>query len=630
MSAGPQQLRSSEPRSQATGGEAPLAPQPPQRHGLSPIRHGPIVLFLLAALVYLTFRSNHHYFDSVHYARMAESGDNLFWQKHILQHGLIRWLWLGQGEVAGGTSALRVAQWVNALAGAGAVTLVHLSLRRFCGASLAAACAVLFGLTGVVARHAIEGEVHILPLFLLTLALWLLVRLEPSPTAAVWIGLATAGAILTHQAYAVFVPAVLAASMAKGASRRALVLTLLAAAIPCAAIFGIVFSLTGESWAQWPHWMLHGAGLADWNMAILRQAGEALVNALAPSGNHYPVLRFDSLVPGAMLALLIIQGVRKRRPKTTPLLLFCGVVAGIGIPAITWHYPTFQYFCPIVLAVVIAAALGLATLPRRRAILVAWGMVAFYAAFAFPLVLMPIHDGTTNDALNRAKFVAEQTSRRDVILSTGTGAATSDLHYFPYFSKTRAVTLWEAHSRFGGAQLWSGFQALIGEASTGGGRLLLFADMVTPSKTFLGFLDTPLPLDGNGVRAALAKDYEFIEIATYRGAGYQEALLELRPRRLSQSATGLPCGLGCPFAYQCLGGRCQCGPQPHFQLREGRCLPSCGVLLNRQVAPPEVSGCCDHPCGPEADFASATWDTWDCRYCCGGAEGRPLCRDAPQ
>ncbi|MBW2453460.1 MAG: glycosyltransferase family 39 protein [Deltaproteobacteria bacterium] len=592
-------------------------------------RYGAAVIFLLATLVYRGFRSNHHYFDSIHYARLAESGDNVFWQKHILQHALVRWLWLGHGEVSVGTSALTVAQWTNALAGAGTVTLVFLCLRRFCRASLAAAAALLLGLTGVVARHAIEGEVHILPLLLLALALWLLVRHEPTPGTAVWIGLASAGAILMHQAYAACVPGVLAYLVASGARRRTLGIALAALATPVAGIYGIVFALTGLPWAELPRWVLHESGLAGWNAELPRLTGEAILYALSPSGLHYPPLRFDSIVAAFVMALLIVGAVRARTARTTPLLVFCGVTAGVGIPAITWHYPAFQYFCPIVLAIVVAAGLGLPTLPRRLAAPLAWSLVTFYAGFSTVMVLGPNHDATTNDGLSRARFIAEVASSRDVVLSTGTGVATHDLHYLPYFGNTRSVTLWEARTRHGDAQLWPGFLALTDEARIDGeGRLLVFGEMVTPGKTFIGFLETPLPFGGDYMRAALARDYHLVEIARYQGRDYQEPLYELRPRARPEPAEGRPCGLGCPFRYQCLASSCRCGPQPHFQLREDRCLPSCGALMDRQATPPKATACCAEPCAAHATIAESEWETWDCAYCCGGPAGQELCGGA--
>ncbi len=602
-----------------------------RRRGSAARRYGPAVLFTLATLVYRGFRSNHHYFDSVHYARMVETGDNLFWQKHILQHALVRWLWLGHGEVSAGTSALTVAQWVNALAAAGTVAVVFLCLRRFCRANLAAAGALLLGLTGVVARHAIEGEVHILPLLFLALALWLLVRHEPTGGGAVWVGLAAAGAILMHQSYVIFLPAVVAYLVARGAHLKVMALAAAGGTIPVAGVYGIVFSSTRRPWSELPDWCFHESGLARWNADLLRQAGATILNALSPGGDHFPAVRFDSVVAALVLGLLVVQAVRRRTARTTPLLVFCGVAVAVGIPAITWHYPTFQYFCPIALAVVVAAALGLPTLPRRLAPPLAWGLVTLYGAFSTVMVLRPSHDGTTNDALSRARFIAEVASSDDVVLSTGTGVATHDLHFLPYFGETRAVTLWEARTRHGDAKLWPGFMALTEEARTGDeGRLLVFGEMVTPGKTFIGFLETPLPLDGDFLRRALARDYDLVEIARYQGQSYQEPLYELRPRAQPEPAEGRPCGLGCPFRYQCVADRCHCGPQPHFQLRENRCLPSCGVLMGRHAAPPAEVACCPRACGPNATVKTSEWETWDCAHCCGGAAGQELCSGAPK
>jgi len=588
-------------------------------------RYGAIAIFLLATLVYRGFRSNHFFFDSVHYARIAESGDNLFWQKHLLQHGLIRLLWLVQGEIAAPTNALRIAQWVNAVAAAGTVTLVFLCLRRYGGSSLAAAGALLFGLTGVVARLALEGEVHMLPLWFLALALWILMSNHPTPRAGLWAGLAMAGAILMHQSYVVFVPAVMAYyGVTNRAVRRTQLATLAGAAVPCILTYGLVFARAREPWTELTTWLLKDVGVTGWRWESLPRAGAAWLDALSPSGEHPIPLRLDGLAIAGLLLALVVHGVRNRAETTTPLLRFAGVAALLGVVAVVWHQPNFQYFSPMVLATVLAAAVGLVALPRRRAVALTWGATALCAVLSFHLLLRPVHDGRTNDALGRAAFVGERALRRDVVLSTGTGSAINDLHFLPYFARTRAVTLWQAWTRYGESQLLPGLKKLLEEAATTEGRLLVFGELVTPGKTFHGYDGTPLPVSGEDLRRWLATDYEWAIVATYQGAGYEEALLELRARRHG-SAEGRPCGLGCPTGHECVADRCRCGPQPHFQLREGRCLPSCGVWLNQQVAPPAVSACCEVPCATLATSASKAWDTWDCAYCCGGAEGERLC-----
>jgi 4-amino-4-deoxy-L-arabinose transferase-like glycosyltransferase len=542
---------------------------------------------------------------------------------------LVRWLWLAQGQIAAGTSALRVAQWVNAIAGAGAVTFVYLSLRRICGTSVAAASALLLGFTGVVARHAIEGEVHTLPLCCLALALWLLVRGPADAKAGVGVGLAAAAAILMHQTYVVFLPAVLGGFFVRSARRTTTLVVLLCAAVPCAVTYAIVFTRTGLGWGELHRWLLHEAGIVGWRQDSLPNTGRALLNALSPRGNRTPPWRIDTVLPAGVLLGLAIQGIRKCRSETAPLLWFSALAAGVGLPAIAWHQPDFQYFCPIALAAMLPAALGLGSLPRRRTVPLAWALATLNAVATCSFLLRPAHDAATNDALGRAQFVAAHTSKRAVVLSTGTGAATCDLQYLPYFAKTKAVTLWQARSRFGDAGLVAGLRTLLDEAGARKGRILAFADLVTPGKSFRGFLDTPIPLGGGEIRAALAEDYEFVDVAVYVGTGYEEGLLELRPRGLVPAAEGGACGLGCPFGHECVEGLCRCGPARHFQLRAGRCLPSCGVLLDQQAERPESSACCDRPCSSVAVLATAFEETWDCQYCCGGTKGQALCGELP-
>lgn len=613
------------PRSPPPGSAepAPAATRPAVRPASD--RYVPLLLFALLALVYGAFCSNHHYFDSIHYARITESADSLFWQKHILQHGLVRWLWWAQGQIAASTTTLRVAQWVNAFAAAGAVTFTYLTLRRSCGTLVAAAGALLLGFTGVVARHAIEGEEHVLPLCFLALGLWIAVSVKRDLAAGVWVGLSAAASILMHQFYLVFVPALVGALIARGASRKAVAVMLLCTALPCAATYGIVFHHGNLPWGQLPRWLVEEAGIAGWRADSFPNAGRALLNALSPSGNHLPAIRADNVIPAIVLLGLTAQGVRMCRQKTAPVLWFSLLAAAFSIPAIAWHQPDFQYFCPMALAVVLPATLGLGSLPRWLGVPMAWTLALLQTVASLGLLLRPAHDASSNDMLSRARFVAQQATRRDLVLSTGTGAATGDVQYLPYFARTNAVTLWEARTRYGDERLMTGLRTLIDEKSVAGGRLLAFADLVTPGRSFVGFLDTPLPLGGSEIRAALALDYDFVEVATYRGAGYEEVLVELRPRQSESTTEGRPCGLGCPFRYECVSGSCRCGPHPHFQKRGNRCLPSCGVLLNQEGRMPEASACCEHPCASIAAFSSQADETWDCRYCCGGKKGDSLC-----
>ena len=57
----------------------------------------------------------------------------------------------------------------------------------------------------------------------------------------------------------------------------------------------------------------------------------------------------------------------------------------------------------------------------------------------------------------------------------------------------------------------------------------------------------------------------------------------------------------------------ECGPAPHYQVVNGQCLPSCGVLINASGW--NDATCCQNGCGDASQNDNVTWD---CPTCCPG------------
>ncbi len=79
---------------------------------------------------------------------------------------------------------------------------------------------------------------------------------------------------------------------------------------------------------------------------------------------------------------------------------------------------------------------------------------------------------------------------------------------------------------------------------------------------------------------------------------------------------GGKCSGLCPWKYVCSSKTCVCGPSKHFEVVDGRCLPSCGRLLAHLSLGP--GACCNSSC-KGVTAGGGPNQTWDCTYCCATA-----------
>ena len=82
---------------------------------------------------------------------------------------------------------------------------------------------------------------------------------------------------------------------------------------------------------------------------------------------------------------------------------------------------------------------------------------------------------------------------------------------------------------------------------------------------------------------------------------------------------GGSCGK-CGTGYKCSNNQCKCGPSPHWKSVGGKCLPSCGTLLDQKGLPDNGAGCCGGG-GCKGATAGGPGKTHDCSYCCAGPPG---------
>jgi hypothetical protein len=90
---------------------------------------------------------------------------------------------------------------------------------------------------------------------------------------------------------------------------------------------------------------------------------------------------------------------------------------------------------------------------------------------------------------------------------------------------------------------------------------------------------------------------------------------------------GGSCDGDCPPNERCRSDGCEC-PGPHYRrVATGRCLPSCGTLLDSLGLYDNHGGCCSTGCRSGLITGGSPGDTWDCTYCCeGDPSGASSCR----
>jgi hypothetical protein len=559
---------------------------------MPPLRIG-LMLFAFFALIYLGFRSNDHYYDSVDYALIVEGdGERLFWPKHILQHAFIKLIHQAQLAFGLGGRALRTAQAVNAVAAAGAVGCFFALLQRSTREAWLPACsALVLGFSAAVARHAVEGEVYALPLFFLCAAL-LAASSSTLRAAAALAGAAQAASVLMHQSYATFVPALGVYVFLRGGS-RALGPWACALALPVFGVYGAVFAATGLPLAQLYGWLRPEAPWMPFGLHSLHAMGRSLLHALSPSES----LSFSPAwlpAPIALVATLAL-GWRAAWLRFRNELVLCLLLGGIYVPVLIRQGPTFQYFPPLVVPILMASALSLCASERgassRR---VAAAYATGFAVLGTVLTLIPAHK--RNDSLDRADFARNSTGLADRIVVLGAGTSTNDPVYFPYFANRQAISLWRLECCSDPTRkLLDKLDQQIDETLLAGARVFVFESMVLSKERFRSPLEGRLSIGGDALRDHLEKRYRLGPRNEYAGRGYSERLLEIT--------------------------RQSCGPEPHYKSIGGACLPSCGVLLNAQRLPPANGACCPRGC---TDWARLLGRAWDCDACCAGEP--PLCR----
>jgi hypothetical protein len=540
-------------------------------------------------------RSNDHYYDSVDYALIVEGDDvRLYWPKHILQHAFVRFFYSIQHALGHPSRALPLAQVLNAVAGAGAVSLFFALVAGLTSDAWLSACfAIVLGFSAAVARHAVEGEAYMLPLLFFTTALLIASR-APSRPATALLGAAQAASVLMHQSYVLFIPPLGFYLVLRGGV-RGLWPWLTAAALPIIAVYGAVFAAKGLPARELYHWLYPEGAAAAIGQAEFFDVGRSLLHGFSPSENQErAVSPVKLLAPSIAVAFAI--GLRPAWGKHPRELALCAAIAALYVPALIWYGgPTFQYCPPLIVAVLLAAALCVHAGPQQRATrLVTTGYTLVFAAASIALTLVPAH--RRNDSMDRADFAAKVARPLDRIVVLGAGNSGNDPTYFPYFARRGAISLWQLECCSDPArELLDELDELIDRTLLRGDRVFVFDSAIARGDRLPNPWGGRLSIGGDALRGHLDERYRLVDRHVYAGRGYSERLLEIE--------------------------KLSCGPAPHFKSVGAACLPSCGVLLNELGAAPSTGACCPRGCGPSARVLGRAWD---CEACCRGEA--PLCR----
>lgn len=270
-----------------------------------------ILVLLAFTSLYFSTRTEVHTFDALSYTRDVETKPfgQLYHPHHLLYGPLGRLTFELAKNLGYEGRADQPVQFVNALAGASGVVLLWLFGRRFTGKNWQPlGVAVLVGMCYAYWLYAAEVEVYTLAAMFITLALWILTRLEEHPREVIFLALATAGAVMFHQTNLMFAaPVGLFLLMDTQLRKFLLLYGLVLAGAVALPYLAVGWNSGFRDFDAYYHWLTDYAQTDQWggnlNFDTLDALRAGLRNTVSPENDTLVVLFYALAGTGLLTAL---------------------------------------------------------------------------------------------------------------------------------------------------------------------------------------------------------------------------------------------------------------------------------------------------------------------------------------
>lgn len=392
-------------------------------------RYG-LAVFFSVLVVYLSFPTRNFYWDGIMFAQEIETGSGgpwFFHPNHLLYNALGRELWLAANALGLNLRALSVLQIISGVTGAATAAMLFLIILEMGASAYVASClAMLFAFSATWWRFATDAASYVPSAFLITLCVWLIVRRKR--TSPVTVGITLAAAMLFHQLAALFFPAAALAlwlngkSDTPGSRLKQLVLFALAAGVPTAGLYALVFAIERDAWtvSEFLRWVVSYSQDVTFSFNLPRNIWTSVLGhiRLIFGGNLRMVMEQRSpvsMVAGVALAMTLLLLIARLlqlpprlpelRPQVRRLLPFLCVWCGTYVLFLVFWLPqnTFYrlFYLPALFILCSSLVPDTKTKYNRLAMTVSALFLLNFAFYIYP---------QTNAAANPNLSIAEQMS----------------------------------------------------------------------------------------------------------------------------------------------------------------------------------------------------------------------------
>ena len=494
------------------------------------------VSFMFFLSLYQLFRTQNYNFDSILYARMVESGVDLFDTRHILQHHLQRIFYLACLKMGYVGDAIIPIQFLNSVFAALAVSLFYPLCKSITKNHRISAFSSLFlGFSSGFWRYSTSGEILILPVTLLIICLYLVFKAGKK-------NIMIAGAVFglevcMYQSHILYGPAIIAGILLRSNKRetriKEAIYFFLNASTVILLIYGGVWQLFAGGKMNPLTWFLGMTTHSVWTGFTEKSISHAMHSAqtvlMHPGG--------IALAFWIILILVIFRDIycnfgmaqTNRQEHVTSFLLIL-----FFIPAQLYYNPgNDQQLIPMLIPLWILVSIGLADIIKgNRVIGLALPILILLMLFLtnFIFSVLPESRPENNLNLQRTLFIKENTKSTDLILITGFPPYSQDRQYIPYFAKREMTSFWDLYCC---TKIERSFEYTLKKKINGtlwrGGNVYIHMPVVDERQPNWRIVNFVSPKNGLDMRKILDKEYVLEPSLNFNG----EIFYRIQPKKLA-------------------------------------------------------------------------------------------------